>query len=146
MSKLQQGFTLIELMIVIAIIGVLASIAVPEYVKYTKRARFAELLLLAEKFKTPAEVAFQVTDVPISSLNSGQLGIPPKITSANTTSEYLDSAEIKAGKITVTANSKIDNVSIVLEATNPPGTKGLRWSMNADTSTCLDLGICSTID
>ena len=53
MKKLQQGFTLIELMIVVAIIGILAAIAIPSYQDYTARAQVTEAVGLASGFKTP---------------------------------------------------------------------------------------------
>ncbi|HIN83214.1 MAG TPA: prepilin-type N-terminal cleavage/methylation domain-containing protein, partial [Chromatiales bacterium] len=51
-NKLQQGFTLIELMIVVAIIGILAAIAIPTYSDYTKKAKFAEVISVGNSFKT----------------------------------------------------------------------------------------------
>lgn len=53
MHKLQKGFTLIELMIVVAIIGILAAVAIPAYSDYTARAQVSEAMLLSSGLKTP---------------------------------------------------------------------------------------------
>ena len=52
MKRIQQGFTLIELMIVVAIIGILAAVALPAYQDYTKKAKVTELLLAASACRT----------------------------------------------------------------------------------------------
>jgi type IV pilus assembly protein PilA len=66
MRKVQQGFTLIELMIVIAIIGILAAIAIPQYQDYTARAQLSEAITLAGGLKTPIAEAYSQNAVAAS--------------------------------------------------------------------------------
>jgi type IV pilus assembly protein PilA len=97
-KKVQQGFTLIELMIVVAIIGILAAIAIPAYQDYTIRAKVTEGIGLADAAKTAVAEAYQSGDmVPgVSSLAAGW--IPTQ-----TATKYVTSVVVAGtGLITVT--------------------------------------------
>jgi type IV pilus assembly protein PilA len=61
MKRVQQGFTLIELMIVVAIIGILAAVALPAYQDYTKKAKMAEVILAASACRTTITEVIQTT-------------------------------------------------------------------------------------
>src|SRR5687768_11021587 len=95
----QLGFSLIELMIVIAIIGILAIIAIPSYQDYTKRARFSEVIAATAPYKTAVSLALQ-QGTPVAELNTNTHGIPasPKPT------QNLTSIKVEKGIITATAS------------------------------------------
>ncbi len=77
-KKVQQGFTLIELMIVVAIIGILAAIAIPAYQDYTVRAKVTEGLNLADSAKTAVAEGFQSNAIPgVAAAASSWLAVSP---------------------------------------------------------------------
>mgnify|MGYP000527756603 CR=1 FL=1 len=81
-NKNQKGFTLIELMIVVAIIGILAAIALPAYQTYTKKSKFTEVVMATTAYKTAFEVAAQTGEfTALTDANAGTNGLPPAITS-----------------------------------------------------------------
>ncbi|MCI0401855.1 MAG: pilin [Gammaproteobacteria bacterium] len=98
MKTFQQGFTLIELMIVVAIIGILAAVAIPAYQDYTVRAKVSEALSLASAAKTGVSEWF-ATNGNFPSTNAS-VGLPP---AASITGNSVRSVAIAAGGvITVT--------------------------------------------
>jgi type IV pilus assembly protein PilA len=80
--KKQSGFTLIELMIVVAIVAILAAIALPAYQDYTRRARATEVVVATGGFKTGVEVCAQSTQT-LAGCNAGTNGIPAPISGAS---------------------------------------------------------------
>ncbi|WP_374512212.1 pilin [Niveibacterium sp.] len=108
MKKIQQGFTLIELMIVVAIIGILAAVALPAYQDYTVRAKVSEGLTLAESAKSAVSETWQ-NDGNLTSLTqaiaAGRTGCAATVVYCFNTSKYVSSIVIDTaatGEIQIT--------------------------------------------
>jgi type IV pilus assembly protein PilA len=125
--SLQKGFTLIELMIVVAIIGILAAVALPAYQDYTVRAKVTEVILAASSAKTGLSEFVQVNG-----------GLPTTAASANISpqsSKYVQSVFFTPGATsatgTVTASAqgeaKISTANITLAGTVDPATNQVTW-------------------
>ncbi len=105
-TRLQQGFTLIELMIVIAIIGILAAVAIPAYQDYTARAQVSEGMSLADGLKSPLMDAYTNTGTFPA---SGVGGIP---SSSSVTGKYVGSVAVTTGTGVITVTMKSTSGSV----------------------------------
>ena len=103
MNNKTTGFTLIELMIVVAIIGILASLAVSAYQTYTVRAQVAEGLTFASGAKVPVVEAYNNTGIPPADLDAA--GMPPIATDIR--GSYVSSMSISDGRIDITFGNNV---------------------------------------
>jgi prepilin-type N-terminal cleavage/methylation domain-containing protein len=127
---MSNGFSLIELMIVVSLIGILAAMAVPSYQHYAKRTRFAEVITSTELYKTAVTLALQ-EGAPLEELSSGEHGIPEEIKP----SKHIQSIKVAHGVITALATSLLEGATYVLK----PNQDGSAWLMSGS---CVKKGYC----
>jgi len=130
MKKVQQGFTLIELMIVVAIIGILAAVAIPAYQDYTKRAHVTEGLSLASSAKTAVTEFYNSKGtLPVSNLSAG-LAAAASITGNAVTSVTISST----GVIGIVYTAKVAS-GAALDLSPITGVGGVKWTCKANGTT-----------
>ena len=127
-AKLQKGFTLIELMITVAIVGILAAVALPAYQDYTIRAQASEGLILAEGMKTAvAEYHANKGVLPASNTEAG---------TASQAGKYVSGTEVGAAGIVVAtfgagANAKLLNKTVTLTPLESATAGNLTWTCSS---------------
>lgn len=128
MKSVQKGFTLIELMIVVAIIGILAAVALPAYQDYTRRARVTEGLSLASGAKTAVSEYFSSMNVFPANNTSAGLAAAASINGAAVTS-----VTVASNLITVLYNTTVSTAATTLILTATSGAGGITWSCTGGT-------------
>ncbi|WP_158781822.1 prepilin peptidase-dependent pilin [Pantoea sp. BAV 3049] len=105
----QQGFTLIELMIVIAIIAILSAIGLPAYQGYLQKAALTDMLQTAMPFKTSVEIC-AIEQGGTGSCSEGSHGIP-----AGKGSRYVSAVTVEAGAVTLTGQESLNGLKVTMQ-------------------------------
>ena len=125
MIQVQKGFTLIELMIVVAIIGILAAVALPAYQDYTVRAKMSEVILAMSACRTSITEVYQTGGTPPSANGWG--------CEAGVTSKYVKSISTdSAGVVTAVIqniSTDVNNSTVTLTPLNSAGTPAASTDM-----------------
>lgn len=135
MKNVQKGFTLIELMIVVAIIGILAAVAIPAYSNYTKKAKFSEVVNATGAAKLGVEDCLNDNSGTLTECDNGTHGVPP---AAGAFGKYGTSVVTADGVITAIGNSQVDSAVYILTPTWS-STVGTTWNSSGN---CIAANLC----
>ena len=142
--KKQTGFTLIELMIVVAIVAILAAVALPAYQSYTNKARFSEVVAATGPIKSAVELCYQSNGKLDNCFTQGSYGIPKKPGASGNVKDVVLSGSGSAPIITAESQNLTTNYTFILTGTASGGQ--ITWvhdkSADAKGGTCVSAGFC----
>lgn len=127
----QKGFTLIELMIVVAIIGILAAVAIPAYQNYVVRSKVANAISSVNTLKTAVAICYQEAGGVLAECTDGAASLIPTFTAT----KEVASASVTKGVITMTFASGIgvgvDGVAIIFTPSSAKDQTAINWTVDA---------------
>ncbi|MFC0142300.1 prepilin peptidase-dependent pilin [Erwinia mallotivora] len=137
--KMQQGFTLIELMIVIAIIAILSAIGLPAYQNYLQKAALTDMLQTAMPFKTAVEIcAIELGST--SNCTAGSNGVP-----TGKASRYVSSVATQAGSITLVGQQSLSGLTVNLKPVWDQAEGMISWQRSCNSSQATLKAACEAV-